>query len=101
MEIVAVTIFVKPENLKDFVAATLDNARNTRKEPGNLRFDVSRAGDDPNRFFLYEVYRAKEDITAHQQTAHYQRWKQAVADWMAKPRERAQYKPMFFGDGEV
>ena len=43
MQIVAVTIFVKPENVADFIAATLDNARNTRKEPGNLRFDVSRA----------------------------------------------------------
>ena len=101
MQIVAVTIFVKPENVADFIAATLDNARNTRQEPGNLRFDVSRAADDANRFFLYEVYRAADDIKAHQQTAHYQRWKKAVGDWMSKPRERAEYQPMFFGDGEV
>ena len=101
MQIVAVTIYVKPEFVKEFIAATLDNARNTRKEPGNLRFDVSRAADDPNRFMLYEVYRSADGIKAHQQTAHYQRWKQGVTDWMVKPRDRFEYVPMFYGDGEV
>ena len=101
MYVVAVTIFLKPQHVNDFIAATLDNARNTRKEAGNIRFDVCRATDDPNRFILYEVYRGPEDIKAHQQTPHYQRWKQAVTDWMVKPRERAEYTALFFGDGEV
>ena len=101
MYVVCVTVHVKPEFAKRFLEATLDNARHSRLEPGNLRFDVLRREDDANRFFLYEVYRAPDDIKAHQQTAHYQRWKKAVGDWMAKPRERAEYQPMFFGDGEV
>jgi autoinducer 2-degrading protein len=62
MYVVAGTIFVKPQNLAPFIEATLDNARNTRKEPGNLRFDVSQAEDDPTRFLLYEVYREKDDF---------------------------------------
>ena len=45
MYIVVVTALVKPESVQSFIAATLDNARNTRKEPGNLRFDVVRAED--------------------------------------------------------
>jgi quinol monooxygenase YgiN len=57
MYVVAVTIFVKPENIAPFIEATLDNARNTRREPGNLRFDVLQSADDPARFMLYEVYR--------------------------------------------
>jgi autoinducer 2-degrading protein len=50
---------------------------------------------------LYEVYRSKDDVAAHQQTAHYARWKAAVADWMAQPRHRATYDSLFFGDGET
>ena len=82
MFVVSVTVYVKPANLDQFITATMDNARNTRKEPGNMRFDVSRAVDDPGRFLLYEVYNSSEDFVKHQQTEHYLRWKNAVADWM-------------------
>jgi autoinducer 2-degrading protein len=99
MYVVAVTLFVKPENVEAFIAATLDNARNTRKEAGNLRFDVLRAEDDPTRFMLYEVYQQKDDFAKHQQTEHYARWKSAVTDWMAQPRVGVKHTPVFFGDG--
>ena len=40
MYVVAVTVFVKAEFVDRFLEATLENARNTRREPGNARFDV-------------------------------------------------------------
>jgi len=102
MFIVSVTIFVKPEFVDQFIAATFDNASNTRRhESGNLRFDVLRAEDDPNRFLLYEAYRTPEDFTRHQQTEHYQRWKQTVADWMAQPRVGVKHRALFYGDQKV
>jgi autoinducer 2-degrading protein len=100
MYVVCVTINVKPEHVEDFIPAILDNARGTRQEPGNLRFDVIQAEDDPTRFFLYEVYYTKEDFAAHQQTAHFYAWRDAVQDWMAQPRQGIRYKTLFFGDGE-
>ena len=100
MYVVSVTVFVKPEFVDRFKDAILDNARNTRTEPGNLRFDVAQAEDDPTRFLLYEVYRTKADFAAHQQTEHYLRWKNAVADWMAQPRVGVKHHTIFFGDGE-
>ena len=98
MYVVAVTIFVKPEFVDAFRAQTLDNARNTRKEPGNLRFDVLQAEEDPTRFLLYEAYKVKEDFARHQATAHYARWKEAVTDWMAQPRQGVKHHSIFFGD---
>src|SRR4051812_5846353 len=100
MYIVAVTIFVKPESVEAFIAATLDNARNTRREKGNVRFDVSRSEEDPNRFLLYEAYHAKEDFAAHQQTPHYARWKEAATEMMSQPRVGVRHQSVFFGDGE-
>ena len=100
MYVAAVTVFVKPHFLPKFIEATLDNARNTRKEPGNVRFDVSQCVDDPCRFLLYEAYRTAEDFGAHQQTPHYLRWKMTVADWMARPREGVKHNGLFFGDGQ-
>jgi len=96
MYVVCVTIFVKPEHVPAFKEATLDNAKGTRKEPNNIRFDVLQAEEDPNRFFLYEAYRTKEDFASHQQTAHYLKWKNAVADWMAQPRQGVRHSSLFF-----
>jgi autoinducer 2-degrading protein len=100
MYVVAVTVFVKPQHVQSFIDATLDNARNTRREPNNIRFDVLRAEEDPTQFLLYEAYRAKDDFVKHQQTEHYLRWKQTVADWMAKPRQGVKHNSVFFGEGE-
>ena len=99
MYVVAVTVFVKPEFIAPFIEASLDNARNTRREPGNVRWDFCQAEDDPTRFLLYEAYHAKDDFAKHQQTDHYLRWKQAVAEWMAQPRQPVRLNSLFFGDG--
>ena len=101
MYVVSVTINVKAEFVSQFIAAILDNATNTRKEPGNVRFDVAQGEDDPARFLLNEVYRTKEDFARHQETAHYLRWRDAVTPWMAQPRQAAKYRPMFFGETTV
>ena len=101
MYVVAVTVFVKPPNVRQFIEAILDNARHTRKEPGNVRFDVLQAEEDPNRFLLYEVYHTKDDLAKHQQTEHYLRFKNGVADWMAQPRQGVRHTSLFFGDGET
>lgn len=98
MFVVAVTVYVKPPFVPQFIEATLDNARHTRRESGNVRFDVLRAEDDPNRFLLYEAYHTKDDFAKHQQTEHYLRFKTAVADWMAQPRQGVRHNSVFFGD---
>jgi autoinducer 2-degrading protein len=100
MYIVAVTVFVKPESVEAFSAAILANAQGTRREPGNVRFDVSQSEEDPGKFLLYEAYHTKEDFAAHQQTPHYLAWREAIPDMMAQPRVGARYRSIFFGDGE-
>ena len=87
MYVVCVTVKVKAGKEDDFLAATRENFKGTRQEPGNVRFDVLRGEEDGSQFFLYEVYRSKEDFVAHQKTPHYIKWKETVADWMAEPRK--------------
>ena len=40
-------------------------------EPGNLKYIVHRGIDDPNRFFVYEIYKDEEAIKAHTSTPHF------------------------------
>jgi autoinducer 2-degrading protein len=100
MFVVCVTIFVKAGDEEAFIAATLDNARHTRKEAPNVRFDVLRAEEDATRFMLYEVYKSREAFAEHQKTEHYLRWKGAVAGMMREPRVGVKHASLFFGDGE-
>jgi len=98
MFVVCVHVQVKPEHREAFLEATLDNARHTVQEPGNLRFDVLQQADDPDRFVLYEVYRDEHGMKAHKETAHYARWQAAVGPWMAEPRKGVKYAPLFPAD---
>jgi len=95
MYVVCVTVFVKLEKVREFIEATLENARKTRNEPGNVRFDILQAETDSTRLFLYEVYKSPEGFISHQQTDHYLKWKATVADWMAKPREGVKHENIF------
>jgi quinol monooxygenase YgiN len=42
-----------------------------RAEPGNLRWDIWRDREDPNRFVLDELYRDDEAVAAHRATPHF------------------------------
>ena len=95
MHVTLVHVYVKPEHRDAFIEASLDNARNTTQESGNLRFDVIQQADDPYRFILYEVYRDEAGAKAHKETAHYARWRDTVAPWMAEPRKGVRYVDHF------
>lgn len=98
MFIVHVNVHVKPECVEAFKTATLDNARNSVQEPGIARFDVLQQQDAPTRFMLVEVYRTPADAAAHKDTAHYARWRDAVADMMAEPRSSVKFDNVFPGE---
>lgn len=98
MHIVHVHVQVKVEAVTDFIAATLDNARNSVLEAGVARFDVVQQADDPTRFVLVEVYRDDQAPALHKQTAHYLRWRDTVADMMAAPRSGVRFNNLFPAD---
>ena len=95
MLVVHVHVHVKPEHVEAFRQATLDNARHSVEESGIARFDVVQQADDPTRFVLVEAYRTVEAIVAHKATAHYARWRDAVAEMMAEPRTAVKYANIF------
>jgi quinol monooxygenase YgiN len=95
MHIVHVHVHVKPEFIEGFRQATLENARNSVKESGNVRFDVIQQADDPTRFVLIEIYRTAEASAAHKEKPHYKLWRDAVMKMMAEPRQGVRYTNIF------
>ncbi len=90
MLVVIVSAHVKPEYIEAFKNVSMDNASNSVKEPGVFRFDVYQQADDPSKFTLLEIYRTKNDPPKHRETAHYLRWRDAVANMLVEPRTRVE-----------
>lgn len=59
-------VFTAQPGAADRVAALLrDFAEVVRAEEGNIVFEAHRLVDDPDRFFVYEVYRDEDAFQAH------------------------------------
>ena len=95
MLIVHVHVRVKPDAADAFAAATLENARQSVREPGVVRFDVVQQADDPTRFVLLEISRPPDDPARHKETPHYRAWRDAVEPMMAEPRRSVKYGARF------
>lgn len=100
MLVVHVHVHVKPECVEAFKAATLENARQSVREPGIARFDIVQHADDPTRFVLVEAYRTPDAPAAHKETKHYQVWRDTVAPMMAEPRTSVKFSSVFPEDAE-
>jgi (4S)-4-hydroxy-5-phosphonooxypentane-2,3-dione isomerase len=98
--VVHVDIAVIPEQLAAFLTATRENAEASRSETGVVRFDVLSDRADAGHVVFVEIYRDEAAAAAHKDTAHYQRWRDAVAPMMARPRQSTRYVNTFPDDAD-
>jgi (4S)-4-hydroxy-5-phosphonooxypentane-2,3-dione isomerase len=98
MQVVHVYVQVKPESIEAFRQATVENARNSVREPGIARFDVIQDVSNPAHFVLIEIYRDSGAATQHKTTAHYQKWRDIVAEMMAESRTSTHFRNIFPDD---
>ena len=91
MIVTCVYVHIKPDAVDSFISATVENHRESVKEPGNLRFDFIQQSDDHCRFMIYEVFESEEAILSHKNTGHYLKWRDTVKDYMAETRHGIKY----------
>jgi (4S)-4-hydroxy-5-phosphonooxypentane-2,3-dione isomerase len=91
MIVTCVHVNVKPEKVREFTEAMIENHKASVRESGNLRFDVLQKADDPCRFMIYEAYESQEAIDLHKTTPHYIKWRDTVKDYMADTRQGVKY----------
>ncbi|CAJ1436081.1 unnamed protein product [Effrenium voratum] len=95
--VAVVDVNVKSDQEQQFLEASLQNARSSKGEPLNQRFDVLQLREDPSRFALVEIYRNADGPAGHKETAHYAAWRDTVADMMETPRSASQWDTIFPG----
>jgi quinol monooxygenase YgiN len=92
MLVVMVEVNVKAGDEAAFVAATVENAKSSRSEPGIAAFDLLVDPNDTAHFTLVEVYRDVDAPLLHKQTAHYDTWRHAVEPMMKEPRRSQKWQ---------
>ncbi|MDC7228642.1 MAG: antibiotic biosynthesis monooxygenase [Spirochaetales bacterium] len=91
-----VEVYVKNGFEQNFIEASEDNHKGTIKEPGNIRWDLSRSSDTEGLFLIYEIYKDIDSVKAHKETPHYLKWRESVAPWMEKSRYGRLFDPVYF-----
>jgi autoinducer 2-degrading protein len=98
MYTLTVTAHVLENKIEIFLQKTLECALATRRENGNVRYDILQNEDDISCFVIHEVYRTKEDFLHHRETPHSIKWKTEIESIMTKPRERIRCHSIYFSD---
>jgi len=91
MFVLSVDLRIKPENVDAFISKALENAAQSRKEPGCKQFDVLVDPKDRTVAMLYEVYLDDKAFEAHQQTPHFRKYLAEAVPLVAS-RERRVWK---------
>ena len=82
-----VEIPVHPQHRDNFEAELKDHAAKTlSEEAGCLQFDTHCSLEDPNLFFIYEVYADDDAITAQRAYPQLAYYREATADMVIERR---------------
>jgi autoinducer 2-degrading protein len=81
MQVLMVNVWVKPGRRDEFIEIIKeDQISTTTKEEGNFQFNVIQDNGDPDRFFLYEVYRDEAALEVHRAAPHFLTYREKTAE---------------------
>jgi quinol monooxygenase YgiN len=84
----------------DSVATVADSLANlsaaSRKEPGNLYYQVYQNPDEPNKFRIFEVYQSKDAFEKHAASEHFKQWALDRAIPLLESRNREFFETLDF-----
>ena len=67
---VVATLTVKPETRAEFIAAATACIKETRKEPGNIAYDMHESVTDPSKMVFVEQWENVEAMGPHGKAEH-------------------------------
>lgn len=79
LKIVA-TITVKSDNKEEVLVALQNVVNATRKEEGNVSYDLHQNITNPLEYTILEVWKSQEAIDLHNASAHFDEFKKAIGE---------------------
>lgn len=82
---VVATLTVKPEARAELIAAAKDCIAATRKEAGNIAYDLHESVTDPARLVFVEQWENAEALEPHRKAEHMKTFGRVAVKCMAAP----------------
>lgn len=101
MLIQLVNIKVQDGTRDTFLEAFTINCNGTRKEPGNIRFDLLHDPADPNNFFVYEIFESETALDEHRKTPHYQTCVEMIDPITIGGRAKTYFSPILVQRNDI
>src|SRR4029079_17685243 len=67
---VVATLTIKPETRAEFIAAATACIKETRREPGNIAYDLHESVTDPAKMVFVEQWESAEALVPHRAMEH-------------------------------
>ncbi len=74
-----------PGSTAEFLELMTGMVRDTRNEPGCLRYDLFVEAGEGTGYHLFEIYADSDALEAHRAADHYKAYRAAVPDLLAEP----------------
>ena len=82
---VVATLTVKPETRAEFIAAATACIKETRKEPGNIAYDLHESVTDPSKMVFVEQWDNADALVPHRSAAHMKTFGRVAVQCMSAP----------------
>jgi quinol monooxygenase YgiN len=82
---VVATLTVKPETRAEFIAAATACIKETRKEPGNIAYDMHESVTDPSKMVFVEQWENVEAMGPHGKAEHMRAFGRVAVKCMTAP----------------
>src|SRR4029079_668884 len=82
---VVATLTIKPETRADFIAAATACIQETRKEPGNITYDLHESVTDHSKMVFVEQWENAEALVPHRTAEHMKTFGRVVVKCLASP----------------
>ena len=82
---VVATLTIKPETRAEFIAAATACIAETRKEAGNIAYDMHESVTDPSKMVFVEQWENAEALVPHGKTEHLRTFGRVAAKCMTAP----------------
>ena len=82
---VVATLTIKPETRADFIAAAIACIEETRKEKGNIAYDLHESVTDPAKMVFVEQWENEEALVPHRSAEHMKAFGRVVVKCITAP----------------
>ena len=82
---VVATLTIKPETRAEFIAAATACIKETRKEPGNIAYDLQESDTDHDKMVFDDQWENDEALVPHRAAEHMKTFGRVAVKCMTKP----------------